>query len=95
MRISSATHRKIANQAREAGISINAFVKKVLDDAVIQHSCEYNSHTGYSEGPLESTSLAEPDPAYGSFRTVTLRIPAADIKFATTLTRRMGWKDIS
>ena len=34
VRISPATHRDIANRATEAGISINAFVKKALDEAV-------------------------------------------------------------
>ena len=34
VRISPATHRDIANRASEAGISINAFVKKALDEAV-------------------------------------------------------------
>lgn len=34
VRVSPATHRQIATRASEAGISINAFVKKALDEAV-------------------------------------------------------------
>ena len=34
VRVSPATHRRIATRASEAGISINAFVKKALDEAV-------------------------------------------------------------
>lgn len=92
VRVSPATHRDIANRAAEAGISINAFVKKALDEAVkeplpsVSRLVEYDSHAP------EPAMLMEPEgPAYGSWHVVKFRIPEKDRAFAEELARHLGW----
>ena len=84
VRISPATHRQIANRAMEAGISINAFVKKVLDEAVQQ--------------PLpapEPAMLMEPDsPGYGIKGNIGFSVPSKDVDFAKELAKHLGWKEV-
>ena len=84
VRISPATHRQIANRAMEAGISINAFVKKVLDEAVQQ--------------PLpaqEPAMLMEPDsPMYGIKGNIGFSVPSKDVDFAKELAKHLGWKEV-
>ncbi len=84
VRISPATHRQIANRAMEAGISINAFVKKVLDEAVQQ--------------PLpaqEPAMLMEPDsPRYGIKGNIGFSLPSKDVDFAKELAKHLGWKEV-
>lgn len=93
VRISPATHRDIAIRATEAGISINAFVKKALDEAVRQPLPPYNRLIGYDSHAPEPTLLMEPEgPAYGSRTSIKLRIPNKDIALAKELANRMGWE---
>ena len=84
VRISPATHRQIANRAMEAGISINAYVKKVLDEAVQQ--------------PLpaqEPAMLMEPDsPGYGIKGNIGFSVPSKDVDFAKELAKHLGWKEV-
>lgn len=84
VRISPATHRQIANRAMEAGISINAFVKKALDEAVRQ--------------PLqapEPAMLMEPDsPGYGIKGNIGFSVPSKDVDFAKELAKHLGWKEV-
>lgn len=92
VRISPATHRDIANRATEAGISINAFVKKVLDEAVKEPLPSFSRLVGYDSHAPEPAMLMEPEgPAYGSWNVVKLRIPEKDRAFAEELARRLGW----
>ena len=81
VRISPATHRDIANRATEAGISINAFVKKALDEAV-----KYT--------PEPAMLMEESTIRYGARDTVKVRIPVRDLSFARDLAKRMGWEEI-
>lgn len=81
VRISPMTHREIANLASEEGISINAFVKKALLEAVSR---------GY-EGSKSSLVL-EPSATYGSRKKVRIMIPAADVPLAEELFKRLDWK---
>lgn len=81
VRISPMTHREIANLASEEGISINAFVKKALLEAVSR---------GY-EGSKSSLVL-EPSATYGSRKKVRITIPAADVPLAEELFKRLDWK---
>ncbi len=78
IRISPATHRQIANLATEAGISINAFVKKALDEAVQQ--------------PGPAMLMEAESPRYGTSEEIRLDIPRKDIAFLKDLAARMGWK---
>ena len=75
------THREIANLASEEGISINAFVKKALLEAVSR---------GY-EGSKSSLVL-EPSATYGSRKKVRITIPVADVPLAEELFKRLDWK---
>lgn len=81
VRISPMTHREIANLASEEGISINAFVKKALLEAVSR---------GY-EGSKSSLVL-EPSATYGSRKKVRITIPIADVPLAEELFKRLDWK---
>lgn len=93
VRISPATHRDIANRASEAGISINAFVKKVLDEAVKEPLSSFGRLVGYDSHAPEPAMLMEPEaPAYGSQTTIKLHIPNKDIALAKELASRMGWE---
>ncbi len=93
VRISPATHRDIANRASEAGISINAFVKKALDEAVKEPLPPYSKLVGYDSNAPEPAMLMEPErPAYGSQREVKLRILNKDFALLRELAGRMGWE---
>ena len=84
VRISPATHRQIANRAMETGISINAFVKKVLDEAVQQPLP--------AQGPA---MLMEPDsPRYGIKGNIRFSVPSKDVDFAKELAKHLGWKEV-
>jgi predicted HicB family RNase H-like nuclease len=78
IRISPATHRQIANLATEAGISINAFVRKALDEAVQQ--------------PGPAMLMEAESPHYGTSEEIRLDIPRKDIAFLKDLAARMEWK---
>lgn len=93
VRVSPDTHRQIFNRATEAGISINAFVKKVLDEAVKEPLPSFSRLVGYDSHAPEPAMLMEPEgPTYGSRTAVRLQIPEKDLVFAKELADRMGWK---
>ena len=93
VRIAPDTHREIANLAAEAGISINAFVKRALAEAVKHPWVEPGSLvTGYSAEQAEPAMLMEPEgPHYGTRDTLRLTLPQKDVAFAKDLAKRMGW----
>ena len=92
VRIPPATHRDIASLAAEAGISINAFVKKALCDAVRKPWVEPGSLVReYSYEEPESAIVMEPSVKYGATDTVKLTIPQKDLPFAKELFARFGW----
>ena len=94
VRIAPDTHRDIANLAAEAGISINAFVKRALAEAVKHPWVERGSLvTGYSAEQTEPAMLMEPEgPRYGTRDTLQLTLPQKDVPFAKDLAKRMGWE---
>ena len=94
VRIAPETHRDIANMAAEAGISINAFVKRALAEAVKHPWVEPGSLvTGYSAEQAEPAMLMEPEgPYYGTRDTLQLILPQKDVAFAKDLAKRMGWE---
>ena len=94
VRIAPATHRDIANLAAEAGISINSFVKRALDEAVKHPWVEPGTLvTGYGPDQAEHAMLMEPEEnAYGENESITFSIPRKDAALAKDLAKRMGWK---
>lgn len=94
VRIAPDTHRDIANMAAEAGISINAFVKRALSEAVKHPWVEPGSLVrGYGAEQPEPAMLMEPEsPRYGSREEIKLSIPRKDLSFAKDLAERMGWR---
>lgn len=95
VRIAPSTHRDIANRASEAGISINAFVKKALSEAV-KKTVPGFGFIGYDSHDPEPAMLMEPDGAakYGSTTTVKLKLPNKDLEFFKELAGRMGWEEV-
>lgn len=97
VRIAPMVHREIANRAAELGITINAFVKKALADAVSQPSGikRYQMDTSDSHSP-EPAMLMEPRPKvkYGEREDITFSIPSADAEFVRELAKRFNWKEI-
>jgi len=94
VRISPATHRDIANLSAEEGITINAFVKRVLAEAVKRPSVNPSTVVaGYDAGHTpEPAMLREPEgPKYGARDTVEISMPHKDLEFAKELAARMGW----
>ena len=93
VRIAPDTHRDIANLAAEAGISINAFVKRALNEAVKHPWVTPGSLVqGYGAEQPEPTMLMEPEgPRYGSREELRLSVPLKDLAFAKDLAKRMGW----
>ena len=93
VRVAPCLHRDIANLAAEAGISINAFVKRALAEAVKHPWVEPGSLvTGYSAEQAEPAMLMEPEgPHYGTRDTLQLTLPQKDVAFAKDLAKRMGW----
>ena len=79
IRISPATHNSIADYAAEAGITINAFIKRALEKAV--------------ENPVPSR-LCEPVASYGSKDITQFWIPSEDVPLAKALAGKMGWEFI-
>ena len=95
IRISPTTHREIANRATEEGISINAFVKKALDEAVQRPIPSCSQLAGYDSNTSEPAMLMDPDsPSYGTMTNISLRIPNKDIAFAKNLASRLGWEEV-
>lgn len=95
VRISPTTHRQIANRAAAAGISINAFVKKALDESVQQSMPSNSRLVGYDSQAPEPAMLMEPDsPRYCARNTVKFAIPNKDISFAKELAKHLGWEEI-
>ena len=94
VRVAPCLHRDIANLAAEAGISINAFVKRALAEAVKHPWVEPGSLvTGYSAEQAEPAMLMEPKgPHYGTRDTFQLTLPQKDVAFAKDLAKRMGWE---
>ncbi len=94
VRVAPCLHRDIANLAAEAGISINAFVKRALAEAVKHPWVERGSLvTGYSAEQTEPAMLMEPEgPRYGTRDTLQLTLPQKDVAFAKDLAKRMGWE---
>lgn len=93
VRIAPDTHRDIANRAAEAGISINAFVKRALSDAVKHPWVAPGTLVqGYGAEQPEPAMLMEEPATYGSRETVHLSLPHKDIKFFKELAKRMGWE---
>lgn len=84
IRISPATHNSIADYAAEAGITINAFIKRALEKAV-EHPAEVMA------GEDNPTLLCEPEVCYGSRDITQFWIPSQDVPLARTLAKRMGW----
>ncbi len=93
VRVAPCLHREIANLAAEAGISINAFVKRALAEAVKHPWVEPGSLvTGYSAEQAEPAMLMEPEgPRYGTRDTLQLTLLQKDVAFAKDLAKRMGW----
>ena len=92
VRISPETHRIIANLATEAGISINAFVKKALCEAAnkpLQEASPTLHEYSYQES--EPSMIMEPQTQYGQTITAKLVIPRKDLDFAKELIQRLGW----
>ncbi|MCR5828534.1 MAG: type II toxin-antitoxin system HicB family antitoxin [Bacteroidales bacterium] len=94
VRVAPSLHRDIANLAAEAGISLNAFVKRALNEAVKHPWVEPGSLvTGYSAEQAEPAMLMEPEgPHYGTRDTLQLTLPQKDVAFAKDLAKRMGWE---
>ena len=94
VRVAPCLHREIANLAAEAGISINAFVKRALAEAVKHPWVDHDGSlvTGYSAEQAEPATLMEPEgPRYGTRDTLQLTLPQKDVAFAKDLAKRMGW----
>ena len=94
VRISPDTHRDIANLAAEAGISINAFVKRALSEAVKHPWVEPGSLVqGYGAEPAEPAMLMDSGSPthYGVWDEFRLAVPHKDAALAKELAERMGW----
>ena len=93
VRIAPDTHRDIANLAADAGISINAFVKQALSEAVRHPRVEPGSLVqGYrAERPETAMLMESASPRYGARNELKLVVPHKDLAFAKDLAKRMGW----
>ena len=92
VRIAPATHRDIANLAAEEGITINAFVKKALTEAVKRPELGHDSFL--QEYPIpesEPTMVMESPIPYGTTRTIKLTIHNKDISLLKELAQRLSW----
>ena len=91
VRIAPETHKEIASLAAENGITINAFVKKTLDEAIRKPSSS-SLVSGYATAP-DSAMLMEPEgPRYGTWDEFRLTVPHKDAAFAKEMAQRLGWK---
>lgn len=79
VRIAPMTHREIANRAAEAGITINAFVKKALDKAV------------KDTAPDPVYALHQPKSEDEAMHSMTICVPGKDLEFARELAKKMKW----
>lgn len=93
VRIAPATHRDIANLAAEENISINAFVKKALAEAVANYTPEQKIIPKRYPTPSERhlATLNEPEETYGATTTVEVTIPSKEMSFAKEIFKRFGW----
>lgn len=93
IRISPATHNAIADYAAEAGITINAFIKRALEKAVKNPSEVMRSPVAGYQQPRESkpSMLCEPEVRYGSRDITQFWIPSEDVPLAKALAQKMGW----
>ena len=94
VRVSPDTHRDIANLAAEAGISLNAFVKRALAVAVKHPWVEPDSLVqGYGAEPAEPAMLMDSGSPthYGVWDEFRLAVPHKDAALAKELAERMGW----
>jgi predicted HicB family RNase H-like nuclease len=100
VRIAPSTHRDIANRAAEAGISINAFVKNALREAVSKPRIgEESPLFQYGSEPAEPAMLMDSGSKvrYGKNQgasnsaTLQLKVPQKDIALAKDLATRLGW----
>ena len=95
VRIAPDTHRDIAAWAAEAGISINAFVKQALSEAVKKPWVETGSLVqGYRPKTVEPAMLRDSGaPVNCSDRDeYSLSVPHKDAAFAEDLAKRLGWE---
>ena len=94
VRVTPSLHRDIANLAAEAGISLNAFVKRALSEAVKHPWVEPGSLvTGYGAETPEPAMIMEPEsPRYGTREQIKLCVPHKDVAFAQELIEKMGWE---
>jgi len=94
IRISPATHNSIADYAAEAGITINAFIKRALEKAVEQPAKVMEPLSdGYGEkSAFSERKLCEPTTRYGSRDIAQFWIPSEDIPLAKALAGKMGWE---
>ena len=94
VRVAPCLHRDIANLAAEAGISINAFVKRALAEAVKHPWVEPGSLVqGYGAEPAEPAMLMDSGSPthYGGWDEFRLAVPHKDAALAKELAERMGW----
>ena len=84
VRISPQIHRDIARLAAEEGLSLNAYIKKVLSHAVLHpYPQEWATSSYLREGDAEE---------YGATTLLSLSIPSRDRALAQELADRLGWK---
>ena len=93
IRISPATHNSIADYAAEAGITINAFIRRALEKAVENPSAVMEPLVdGYATSAKRALALSEPAVSYGSRDITQFWIPSEDIPLAKAMARKMGWE---
>ena len=92
IRISPATHNSIADYAAEAGITINAFIRRALEKAV-ENPADIMEPlvSGYAPAGDSAMALGEPAVRYGSRDITQFWIPSEDIPLAKAMARKMGW----
>ena len=94
VRVAPSLHRDIANLAAEAGVSINAFVKRALAEAVKHPWGEPGPLvTGYGVEQAEPAILMDSgsQSRYGARDVFKLAVPHKDAELAKELAGRMGW----
>lgn len=93
IRISPATHNSIADYAAEAGITINAFIRRALEKAV-ENPADIMEPlvSGYAPAGDSAMALGEPAVRYGSRDITQFWIPSEDIPLAKAMARKMGWE---
>ncbi len=93
IRISPATHNSIADYAAEAGITINAFIRRALEKAVENPAAVMEPLVdGYATSAKRALALSEPAVSYGSRDITQFWIPSEDIPLAKAMARKMGWE---